>query len=1268
VPLLFAATLFVSASLLFMVQPMVGKMVLPLLGGSPAVWNACMVFFQALLLLGYLYAHHVSGKYPPRQQWLLHLLVLGLPLAAFVLAVMFGSRHSPIAIAESLAPDGDSSPVLSVLLLLTVAIGVPFFVVSTSAPLLQKWFTCTGHPSARDPYFLYSASNFGSMISLLGYPLFIEPYLTITEQAWVFAIGFALLAAMVAFCGHAAANPIGVPPGTSQLPANKQLQKSGQQNGQQLDANRPVAPLGGEPPPTLARKAKWITLAFVPSSLMLGVTFYMTTDIASIPLLWVAPLALYLVTFIIAFGRVPEWFRIVIGNLAPVMILLLVFVLLSGVNPGIGITLLLHLLTFFAAALMCHYELARDRPSAQYLTEFFLLMSVGGVLGGIFNSLLAPLIFPHAYEYRIVLVLACLMVPRLLETEDTATEKKKEKARKDADTKKGSPITEKSTGGPNAHTSTVEPRPWRPLALDIAIPVLLGVGFYFYQQLPGVGWFARKERGFAESIGISPQTIQIILIYAVPVMLCFFFVDRPLRFALSVAAILGYNTYREEGREAIYSERSFFGILKIEKVIDEQRPNYRLDCQLTDQAIAALQTANVPETVLAKLYPLKDNKFTKESFVKEMSKHLGWFKLTEEEFTALRYAGVPEAVLKKLIPLKDKQLSWEDLQKEIAKLLTPEETKQFQDIILYRVKFLGWLTLTDEEFVALQKVKVPEGVLFKLFSLKDKRLYREDLQKEIAKLLTPEETKQFQDIILNGAKLFISDEMEQWKDLILSHVKMEHPEDVYSGEIIYHRLVHGTTLHGTQIYKMQNNVFDMFQALTALNPLENLVVAVANHEFDSRQEPLTYYHRSGPVGAMFHELRTRKGGADAKAPFAMVGLGTGSASCYALRGQELTFYEIDPAVKHLTYDIDKYFSYVTDAQNRGAKLDIHMGDARLVLKKDTDRKYALLLVDAFSSDSIPVHLLTKEAVQLYFDRMTDDGILALHISNKYVRLEPVVGAIASDLGITARVWNDDAERKGPGKTASSWVVLARTPADLGNLFTPIGDLPFALKPDSNGDEKLRYLAIQRSNGDWTGQSFMDTSLNSCLATDYSEELEKKTNGKEKRTELDEAKSPRDAWLGWIKDKLQRVTDPSERERLQLYEKLIGENGARFKLTDQVFVALKSENVPESVLVKLNPLTYKEFTRDNIVEEINKLLNADETNRFQSLILNRAEYDPRVDLHDLMMQNYGHAFRKLEVYKEVHAWTDDYSDVMRVMMIPELQRIRKFFGLPTPIER
>jgi len=917
VPTLFAATLFVSASLLFMVQPMVGKMVLPLLGGSPAVWNACMVFFQALLLLGYLYAHFVASRYEPKKQWAIHLAVLALPIGAFFLAVLLGTRHSPIAIAESLAPTGESSPVLSVLALLAVAIAIPFFVVSTSAPLLQMWFANTGHPAARDPYFLYSASNVGSMVSLLGYPLFIEPNLSIVGQAWLFAVGFGILAVMVYFCGQAAANPIGVPP-----PPKRERGKMKGKGAAAVSTNHsapvsPVSPVPAvpmEPPPTWLRKAKWIALAFVPSSLMLGVTFHMSTDIASIPLMWVIPLALYLVTFIIAFGRMPDWFRIVIGNLAPVMILLLIFVLISGVDPGVGVVLFLHIATFFAVALMCHYELARDRPSPQYLTEFFLLMSVGGMLGGVFNSLVAPLIFAHAYEYKLVLLVSCLMVPRLIDEPEAQNEPSTERPLSEPRSSEDWPIivavivntlllifsllwletyrpdhislgylfppipidpmkvlytvlaavgagivwivvlelfalykhepaefarnTWQSTPSliraclliianplvlPWATRALLKTRERLRLYLDVIIPALLGVAFYYFAKLPDDSKdFGNFVNRMNERVGISQQTIVAILIYAIPVMLCFFFVDRPLRFALCAAAILGPTTIREATGGQIHSERSFFGILKVEQ---------------------------------------------------------------------------------------------------------------------------------------------------------------------------------------NGH---------------------------------YNRLVHGTTLHGTQFNKkFKRHYADDFQMLILNSPWDILAVAGANATYNPREDPLTYYHRSGPVGAMFREVYSRKNGADRTADIAMVGLGTGSVACYAQKGQRFTFYEIDPAVKHLVDDTAEYFSFTSDARARGANIDIRMGDARLKLKGDTDRKYALLLVDAFSSDAIPVHLLTKEAVQLYMNRITEDGILALHISNKFVSLEPVCAAIAADLGLTARLWSDSQERRHPGKTASSWVVLAKDEKTLGTLALPL---------------------------------------------------------------------------------------------------------------------------------------------------------------------------------------------------------------------------------------
>ncbi len=255
------------------------------------------------------------------------------------------------------------------------------------------------------------------------------------------------------------------------------------------------------------------------------------------------------------------------------------------------------------------------------------------------------------------------------------------------------------------------------------------------------------------------------------------------------------------------------------------------------------------------------------------------------------------------------------------------------------------------------------------------------------------------------------------------------------GKYEYRRFVMGGILHGTQAVKHDPHILDDFQLMTAMNPWDNLAILGAVQNFDMRQEPLTYHHRSGPIGAIYSELRTRKNGADAKAPVAVFGLTAGTQACYAQKGQKMTFYETDPVVKKLVADTNKYFSYVADARKRGAEIEIRIGDKRANLKEDKDRKYALIVVDIAESFPFCTDLFTKEAVQECFERLTDDGIIALHISNKYIRFEPMFAAMAEELKLTARVWNDDAEGR-HGKTASSWVVLVRDKKTLGTLDTP----------------------------------------------------------------------------------------------------------------------------------------------------------------------------------------------------------------------------------------
>src|SRR6195256_4766202 len=276
--------MFTGATLLFVVQPMVGKMILPLLGGTPAVWSTCMVFFQAALLGGYTYAHASTARLRPSRQALLHLVVLALPAAVL-----------PLAVNPALLHGGETNPVLDVLLLLSFSVGLPFLVVSATAPLLQQWFTRTGHPAARDPYFLYAASNLGSMLALLGYPTLVEPRLPLQGPGWLtqttlWTTGYGVLAMLTALCALTLWwNPAGAAAGGA-------------------GAAPPV-----EPRPGWRRRVHWIALAFVPSSLLLGATTYITTDLAAVPLLWVLPLATYLLSFILVFGRWPRALHRVVG-------------------------------------------------------------------------------------------------------------------------------------------------------------------------------------------------------------------------------------------------------------------------------------------------------------------------------------------------------------------------------------------------------------------------------------------------------------------------------------------------------------------------------------------------------------------------------------------------------------------------------------------------------------------------------------------------------------------------------------------------------------------------------------------------------------------------------------------------------------------------------------------------------------------------------------------------------------------------------------------
>ncbi len=694
---------------------MIAKMLLPLLGGTPAVWNTCMLFFQAVLLCGYAYALLVS-RWPLKRQLLVQLAVLAL---AFI-SLPIGLSSSWV---NSVPPSED--PSLWLLLCLAASVGLPFFIISSNSPLLQKWFSRTASHSAKDPYFLYAASNAGSLLALLAYPVVLEPYFTLRMQSRIWTVSYALLVVLI---------------GVSCL-----FLRNADQSKIENKSDLPDERL------TWSRRLRWLLLAFAPSSLMLGVTNYVTTDIASVPLLWIIPLALYLLTMVFAFSRnkfcSPRFGELVVPGAT---IVLLVLYLGESAGSGSRMLVLLHLAYFFFAALMCHSQLAGDRPGPQHLAQFYVWLSLGGVLGGIFNAIVAPMVFQSVVEYPLAILLSCFLLPGLKSVAPGLKERR----------------------------------------LDFALPALIGA------VTAGLGWFAH---------GLGPTKMNAsVFVVALPLFVAYPLRKRPVRFALSLGAVmLAAGLVTGAGSTTLHAERNFFGVLRV---------------------------------------------------------------------------------------------------------------------------------LGDDD-----------------------------------------------------------------RDL--------------------HSFMHGSTVHGRQ-----------------------------NTSSERRCEPLSYYHREGPLGRIFAQFR--EGRTDDR-NVAIIGLGTGATISYAQPSERWTFYEINPAVVSIAKS-PQYFTYLTNCAT--APVDIVLGDARLKLHQAPDQSYDLLVLDAFSSDAIPVHLMTQQALDLYLSKLSAGGWIAFHISNRNLELAGVVADLAKSRELSGLSLLDLTPSQTNGKDPSHWVVLARDSSAFGSLA---------------GDKNAKPLAGTGTEDVWT---------------------------------------------------------------------------------------------------------------------------------------------------------------------------------------------------------
>lgn len=380
----YAVATFLGAFLLFQVQPLIARLILPWFGGTPAVWTTCMLFFQIVLLGGYLYAHLVVSKLRPRSQAVAQIAVLVVSVGALV--AMKAVWGTPIMPPATWAPPDASLPVLRILAILAVAVGLPYFTLSTTSPLLQGWFSRTH--VGRSPYRLYSLSNIGSLLALLSYPVVVEPWLDQRAQSTVWSVAFAAFAAVVITCAVLL---------WRKNPASLAI------------ADDPEA--ASEPDETITawRKLLWIALPAAASALFLATTNQLTEDIAVVPFLWILPLGLYLLSFIICFDKDQWYSRAWYVTALAVAVPGMVYVMYLGLDLPIMRQMAAYLAALFICCMVCHGELVKLKPHAKHLTSFYLAVAFGGALGGVFVAIVAPHVFKGFWEMNISLAFCALV-------------------------------------------------------------------------------------------------------------------------------------------------------------------------------------------------------------------------------------------------------------------------------------------------------------------------------------------------------------------------------------------------------------------------------------------------------------------------------------------------------------------------------------------------------------------------------------------------------------------------------------------------------------------------------------------------------------------------------------------------------------------------------------------------------------------------------------------------------------------------------------------
>lgn len=819
----FALALFSSAALIFVLQPLFARMVTPLLGGSPQVWNASMAFFQAALLIGYLYAHLLARVKDLRLQAGVHLVVL---LAAwFVL---------PVHVSGALGAPDSEHPALWLVGVLTLSVGAPFAAASATAPLLQHWYARTGRADAHDPYYLYAASNLGSFGGLLAYPVLIEPLLGAQAQSTAWTAGYVLVAALIIAAAAMAIASHGMTP--------KPLPHS-------------------EAAPSSRRRAYWMAAAAVPSAMSLGVTLHISTDVASAPMLWVIPLALYLATFVLAFMRGHE--KLVSSTLLihPVAVACMIASYFASGNWVMSIGLIL--MGFFFSALVCHLMLSRSRPSADRLTEFYLFVSLGGVLGGAFAAFAAPLIFNNVYEFPLAMAAACLFRPR-------------------------------------DETSAMPRLTDAALAAAVASGVMAGL------------------------LAFMAAPVETIIVFA----------------ALGAAAAMVAAGWSDDSKPAIY--RYAFLIIA------------------AAHALVVIWIAFNISTVISRTV-------VEGEPILEVVSPWGWL-VGITSFLVLAFA-----VHGTIQPRQDdKRIADFALGAALPSvlillmmLIAGAKMDNAEQLVIIGLVFCGAAI-----FFNRNKPIVLAGVVLIAFAM----IFIEDARG--GRIITQERT--FFGVLRTRAYESADPQIPPLRVLL-----------------------HGTTLHGAQI---------------------------AAPGFT--RQPLTYYHPGTSLGeAIVAGLSMHE-----HSRLALIGMGTGTTACLTRPDDELTVYEIDPAVVRLSAAPGGDFTFIPECQPDAR---IVLGDARLRIAEAPDNSFDVIVVDAFSSDAIPAHLLTQEALALYLRKASENGIVVLHLSNRNLALVSEAARVARGLNVPTLYRVSAPFTLNPpvlyGASAASTMIVARRPETLAAL-------------------------------------------------------------------------------------------------------------------------------------------------------------------------------------------------------------------------------------------